>query len=198
MHFLLMALSFAAHAQDPAPPAPVQSNADLTLSLTSADGKTKTGHVKRIERGEDIYGDKGWVDDEKAMLFYVESDKEYIKITWDKVKKVTIKVVDAKDMSCVYSSDFNPWMYECYVKLSAALTTKDGKRYTADSGHKWRFIFDDGSETELWLKKHYAREQDAEKVEMGQVGENRTLYEKLQNRLREEIKTSLITGISVK
>ena len=198
MHFLLMALSFAAHAQDPAPPAPVQSNADLTLSLTSADGKTKTGHVKRIERGKDIYGDKGWVDDEKAMLFYVESDKEYIKITWDKVKKVTIKVVDAKDMSCVYSSDFNPWMYECYVKLSAALTTKDGKRYTADSGHKWRFIFDDGSETELWLKKHYAREQDAEKVEMGQVGENRTLYEKLQNRLREEIKTSLITGISVK
>jgi len=198
MHLLILALSLAAFAQEPAADAtPVVSNASLKLSLTAADGTTKSGHVTRIERGEDIYGDKGWLDDEKALKFYVESDKEYKKITWNDVKKVTIKVLDSKDMSCVYSSDFTPWMYECSVKLSSALTTKDGKRYIADSGHKWRFVFDDGSESELWLKRHYARQQDDKQVELGDDLENSDLYEMLQERLRKDMKSSLTVSIGV-
>ena len=201
MYLLLLALSAAAFAQDPDPgnSAPVvQSNADLTLTLTSVDGTTKSGHVKRIERGQDIFGDKGWVDNAKSMAFYVESDKEYIKITWDKVKSISIKVVDAKDLSCVYSSEYSPWMYECSVKLIASLTTKEGKRYTADSSHKWRFTFDDDSEHELWLKRHYARQQDENKVQLGGVDENRALYAVLQARLKTDLKTSLITKISIR
>ena len=201
MTALLLALSLAAFAQDPAPeaagPAPVERNADLKISLSTVDGKTKSGHVIRIERGEDISGEKGWKSDEKSLKFYVESAKEYKKITWAEVKSVTVKLVDAKDVSCLYSSDFTPWMYECSVKLSAQLTTKDGKRYTADTGHKWRFYFEDGSESELWLKRHYAHQQDERQVQLGDDTENRELYKALQNQLRSEIKSTLIKTISV-
>lgn len=187
----------ASPAQEDAPPA-VVSNVSLKVSLTSADGKTKGGQVIRIERGQDIYGDKGWLDDEKSLKFYVESSKEYKKITWAEVKSVSIKVTNAKEIDCLYSSDYTPWMYECGVKLAASLTTKDGKRYTADSGHKWRFFFEDGSESEFWLKRHYARQQDERAVQLGDDTENRDLYKALQTELKAEIKGALIKSISVK
>ncbi len=202
MNLMLLALSLTAHAQDPAADAPpaVSSNVDFSVTLTAADGTAKSGHVKRVERGEDIYGDKGWLDDEKSLSFYVENEKanEYKKITWDTVKKVSIKVVNAKDISCLYSSEYTPWMYECSVKLTASLSTKDGKSYVADSGHKWRFFFDDGSESEFWLKRHYARAQDDKQVELGDDTENRELYEQLQGQLKGEIKGAMTTSIAVK
>jgi hypothetical protein len=201
MTAIFLALSLAALAQDPAPvaagPAPVERNADLKISLSTVDGKTKSGHVIRIERGKDISGEKGWLSDEKSLKFYVESAKEYKKITWAEVKSITVKVLDAKDISCLYSSDFTPWMYECSVKLSAQLTTKDGKRYTVDTGHKWRFYFEDGSESEFWLKRHYANQQDERQVQLGDDTENRALYQSLQNQLRTDLKGSLIKTIRV-
>jgi hypothetical protein len=209
---LLLSLSLCAFAQDAAPapeaaaeaaPAeeaapPVARNVDLQVSLTSADKKTKSGHVIRIERSEDIAGDKGWLDDDKSLKFYVESGKEYKKITWAEVKKISIKVVDAKDISCLYSSDTNPWTYECGVKLSTQLTTKDGKRYTADSGHKWRFFFEDGTEAELWLKRHYARQMDDREVQLGDNDENVALYRTLQAQLKAELSSTLVKTITVK
>ena len=210
---LLLTFSLAAFGQDPAPAAEasqdtapsaeaessapaVKSNVSLKVSLTSVDGKTKSGNVIRIERGEDIYGDKGWLGDEKSLKFYVEG-KDYKKITWAEVKKVSIKVDNAKDISCLYSSDYTPWMYECGVKLVAQITTKDGKRYTADNGYKWRFYFSDGTESELWLKRHYARQQDDRAVQLGDDTENRELYKSLQSQLKAELKSSLIKSVSV-
>lgn len=213
---LTLLLTLTALAQDPAPPAEAEtkpeaaadaaadvapavvSNVALKVSLTTTGGKSKSGNVIRIERGEDIYGEKGWLDDEKSLKFYVESDKETKKITWPEVKTISIKVVNAKDIDCLYSSDYTPWMYECGVKLTAQLTTKDGKRYTADSGHKWRFFFDDGTESEFWLKRHYSHQQDDRPVQLGDDTENRALYMALQTELKAELKSSLTKTISVK
>jgi len=183
---------------EPPPPPPPAKNADFNISLTRAGGEAITGHVFRIERGIDTYGDKGWTDAEKDLKFYVEGNGEYKKIPWSDVKRVSLKVKDSKDTSCVYSSDYSPWMYECSVKLTPTLTTKDGKTYMADTGHKWRFFLDGGQEVEFWLKRHYAREQDTEVVGLDQGNpENHELYGKLQQQLREEVKTVVITSINV-
>jgi len=87
-------------------------------------------------------------------------------------------------------------MYECSIRLTSNVTTKNGKRYIADSGHKWRMVFDDDKETEFWLKRHYSREQDAEVVGL-EVGnpENYELYGKLQSQLRTEMKGELVTSL---
>jgi len=207
MHALLLALSLSAFAQDPAPadeaptsPPLAQSNADLQMSITTVDGETTSGHVVRIERSDDVYGEKGWLDDEKSLKFYVENEKrkEYKKITWDQVKAVTVKVVSAKDINCLYSSDYTPWLYQCDAKLSSQLTTKDGKRYDVDSGHKWRFIFSNGEWSEVWFKRHYAHQKDDRRVELGDDTENVALYQALQTKLKAELKTSLVKSISAK
>jgi hypothetical protein len=182
---------------EPPPPPPPTKNADFNVSISRIGGESISGHVNRIERGVDIYGDKGWTDEDKDLQFYVEGNGEYKKIPWTDVKRISIRVKDSKDTSCVYSSDYSPWMYECSVKLTPTVTTKDGKSYAADSGHKWRFFFDGGKEVEFWLKRHYALEQDAEVVGIDHGNpENHELYGKLQQQLREELKTVLVTSVS--
>jgi hypothetical protein len=184
---------------EPPAPAPPAKNADFTVTIGQTGGGTTAGHVYRVERADDIYGDKGWTDDAKKLLFYIEGNNEYKKIAWSDVKRISIQVKDAKDQSCVYSSDFSPWMYECSVKLTSSLTTKDGKTYAADSGHKWRFFLDGDKEVEFWLKRHYAREQDEEVVGLDHGNpENYELYGKLQQQLKDEVKSGLINSITVK
>lgn len=183
---------------EPPPPPPPAKNVDFNLSFNRAGGTSVRGHVSRIERGIDIYGDKGWTQEDKDLKFYVEGNGEYKKIAWSDVKRISIKVKDSKDYSCVYSSDYSPWMYECSVKLVSTLTTTDGKTYIADSGHKWRFILDGGEEVEFWLKRHYALEQDEQVVGIDHGNpENHELYGKLQTQLREELGTVLITSLSM-
>jgi hypothetical protein len=184
---------------EPPPPAPPAKNADFSVTIAHTGGASTVGHVYRVERAEDIYGDKGWTDEAKKLLFYVEGTGEYKKIAWSDVNRITIRVKDVKDQSCVYSSDYSPWMYECSVKLTSSLTTKGGKTYTADSGHKWRFFLDDDKEVEFWLKRHYSREQDSEVVGLDHGNpENYELYGKLQQQLKDEVKSGLINSITVK
>ena len=64
--------------------------------------------------------------------------------------------------------------------------------------HKWRLVFDDDSEVEFWLKKHPAREQDEEVVGLDSGNpENYELYTRLQQRLRDELATTMVTKIQV-
>ena len=182
--------------EPPAPP-PEIKNADFTVSLSTAGGGSVSGHVKRIERGENTYGD-GWTTEEKAMAFYVEGNGEYKKITWSDVKRISISIPDSKDFDCLYSSEYSPWMYECSVKLKSTVTTKDGKSYVADSGHKWKFVTDDDAEHTFWLKKHYARKQDDKVVDLNVTNpENYALYGELQAQLRNEMKGDLVKTISI-
>jgi hypothetical protein len=182
---------------EPPPPPPEVLNADFTVSMTAADGSQVSGHVKRVERGESTYGES-WTTEEKNLKFYVEGNGEYKKITWTDVKRISISVPNVKDFDCLYSSEYSPWMYECSVKLKSTVTTKDGKSYIADSGHKWKFVTDDDAEHTFWLKKHYARKQDEKVVDLEVTDpQNYTLYGELQTQLRAEMKGLLTKSISV-
>ncbi len=182
--------------EEPPPPPPEVKNADLNVTIATASGASISGHVKRIERGEDTYGES-WTTEDKAMAFYVEGNGEYKKIKWSDVKRVTISIPNTKDFDCLYSSEYSPWMYECSLKLKASVTTKDGKTYAADSGHRWKFVTDDDQEHTFWLKKHYARKQDDKVVGLDVVNpENYDLYKELQDELRGQIKTDLFKSIS--
>lgn len=181
----------------PPEPPPEIKNADFSVTLATMGGTSASGQVKRIERGENTYADS-WTTEEKAMSFYVEGNGEYKKITWADVKKVSISIPNSKDFDCLYSSDYSPWMYECSVKLKSTVTTKDGKSYVADSGHKWKFVMDDNTEHTFWLKKHYARQQDDKVVGLDVDNpENYGLYGELQAQLRTNMKGELVKTISI-
>ena len=181
----------------PPPPPPEVINADFTVTLGTADGGSVSGHVKRVERGENTYGES-WTTEENDLKFYVEGNGEYKKIAWSDVKRVAISVPNSKDFDCLYSSEYSPWMYECSVKLKSTVTTKDGKSYAADTGHKWKFVTDDDAEHTFWLKKHYARKQDEKVVDLEVTNpENYALYGELQAQLRTELKGSLVKSLSI-
>jgi hypothetical protein len=174
---------------EPEPIAP-KSNANLQVTAQFVDGTSRSGHVVRIERAVDTYGESGWTDQAADLKFYVEGNDEYKKINWTDVVSIKTVLPDKKDFDCLYQSDFTPWMYECSVKVHTELTTKDGKRYTADAPKKWRFIFDDDSTLEFWMKRHYARAQDERVVGLDDTNpENYDLYGQLQDELRASIET---------
>ena len=189
--------------EEPAPPpAPVEvKNADLNVSLTMADGSSKAGHVKRIERSSNFRGDEDWLTDSSDLKIAGEAPGAYKKFTWEQVKSVAIKpeAASTNNISCTYSSEYNPWVYECTIKAPATLTPKDGGSFVVDTGYKWRFVFDDDSEVEFYMKKHLVWEQDSEEVGLDTVNpENYDLYGKLQQRLKTEVKSaSMVTRIDI-
>jgi len=191
----------AAPPGEEAPPAPPPEviNADLHVALTRADGTAVTGKVKRIERSSDWYGEEGWSTETADLFIQGDAPSGTRKIAWADVKAVT--VVPGKvpaDVSCVYDSNYRPWMYDCTLKTTSTVTLKDGTTWTADNAHKWRFTFSDDQQVEFWLKKHPAREQDEKEVDIDTTNpENLDLYTKLQNRLRSEVKTSLVVKVVI-
>ena len=201
-----------APAAEPAPaPAPVEEapapeaapepvrNADLTVTITYADGSTKGGHVKGVERTVDFYGDEGWTSDEGKLKLTVEANGTEKYVAWKDVKAITVtpgKIPD--DVDCTYSSDFTPWMYECTLRTTAAVALKDGSKGTITNRHQWRFTMDDGGTVEFSVYKYVAREQDSKVVEFGDEStENFALYTRLQDKLRTDAKTALVKSVTV-
>ena len=185
----------------PEPAAPVDvKNADMNVVITMADGSTKAGHVKRVERSADFFGDDEWSTDKKDLVIAAEGNGAYQKLPWSAVKLVTVKAgVVPTDVDCVYDSNFTPWMYDCTLSTVSTLTGADGKKWTVDNRNKWRFTFDDDTSVEFWLKKHPAREQDSAIVELETTNpENLDLYKKLQARLKVEAKTTMVVKVEVK
>lgn len=190
-----------APAPEPEPAAPVDvKNADLNVVITMADGSTKAGHVKRVERSADFFGDDAWSTEKKDLVIAAEGNGAYQKLPWTDVKLITVKPgVVPTDVDCVYDSNFTPWMYDCTLNTVATLTGADGKKWTVDNRNKWRFTFDDDSSVEFWLKKHPAREQDTAVVELETTNpENLELYKKLQARLKLEVKSTLVVKVEIK
>jgi hypothetical protein len=189
--------------EEPAPPpAPVEvTNADLNVTLTMADGSSKSGHVKRVERSSNFRGDEDWLTDSGELKIAGEAPGAYKKFTWDQVQSVSIKPAPAStsNISCTYSSEYNPWVYECTIKAPSTLTAKEGGTFTVDTGYKWRFVFDDDSEVEFYMKKYIVWEQDSEEVGLDTVNpENYDLYGKLQQRLKADVKgAGLVTRIEI-
>lgn len=184
-----------------APPAEPEAvrNADFNATLTYADGSTKGGHVKGVERTTDFYGDEGWTTEEGKLKLTVEAAGTEKQVAWKDVKSISItpgKITD--DVDCTYSSDFTPWMYECTLRTTAAVTLKDGSKGEITNRHMWRFTLDDGTKVEFSVYKYVAREQDSKVVEFGDEStENFALYTRLQDKLRSDVKTALVKTITI-
>ena len=183
---------------EPEPPKEI-TNADLNVSITRADGTTVKGHVKRIERSSDFFGEADWITDRSDLTIQVEGPGVYTKILWTEVDRVQVAPGSVPaDVDCSYDSNFRPWMYECVLKTSGNLVMSDGKKVKVDNRHKWRFTFDDDSQVEFWLKKHVARAQDDSIVDLNTSNpENYDLYKKLQQQLRDDVKGSLVIKVDV-
>lgn len=174
-----------AEAEPPPPPPPPANNVNWAVNLKRADGSTSVGVVKRIERSSDWWGEADWLDGSADLKLTLEGYDTEIEVGWEELKGVVIAKGNPADSDCAYSSDYNPWMYTCEVKIKTTATTLDGKKWTVVSRHKWAFHFEDGTDTEFWLYKHPARMQDPDNTD----GENYNVYIQLQDRLRVEMKT---------
>ena len=183
----------------PAAPARPPSNVDLTVTVTFADGTTKSGHVFRLERSDDFYGEDVWSGETADIKLSADGGSEFKKLAWTEISSITIKPgAFPADVNCTYDSQYMPWMHECNIKVTATITDTSGKRWTADSGQKWKLVFDDDTAVEFWLKKHYAREQDTKEPSLEEeMTQNPDLFVKLNQRLKEDIRAGLVVSIKV-
>lgn len=170
-------------APEPEPEPKPEPNADFTATITFSDGTTKSGHVIRVERSSDFNGMKDWLDTESKLTIFAESGSTAKDLMWTDLKSVSVAPKKG-DVSCVYESEWNPWLYVCTNKTTSSLVDSDGKKWGLDSKHKWRFTFDDDSVAEFWIQNFRTLEQDSVEIELGMDDyENTELYAKL----REEI-----------
>ena len=183
----------------PPEPEPIESNVSFNATLTYASGEVKSGKVIRVERSQDFYGEKDWYDSAGRITIYVESGSDAEDKTWDEIGK--IKIVAGKipaDSSCIYESDWMPWLYICTLDTKSTAVTKDGKSWSIDSKYKWRFYFEDESVVDFWIQKHRALEQSAKEVTLDTANpEDRELYQKLQQQLREEVGSTMLRSIVI-
>lgn len=208
MTFLTFALALAADPATPTAPAtpaaeppPVESssrakNANLTVTYTTADGVAQKLAVTGIERSTDFFAEEGWSSEAKDLKIMLEIGKTEKGVVWTDVKSVAVVPGAVADSDCTYSSDFSPWMYDCTLRTTTTVVLKDGSKGVVTNRHKWRFSTDDGKSVEFWLYKHPAREQD-DPAEGGDNEEDMGMYTKLQDRLRTELKTTLVKSIAV-
>ena len=180
---------------EPAPPPPpeVVDNADLTITFARADGSQQAGHVKRIERSSDWWGEADWLTDDVKTTLTLEGGGTEIEVGWDQISQIAVSAGSATSSDCTYSSETNPWIYTCETRIDTQAVTKDGKSYVVGNRHKWRFTWDDDTEVEFWLKKHPARQPDTQVQSIDRGGENLDMYSALQDQLREELKTQVRT-----
>ena len=87
--------------------------------------------VKRIERSSNFRGDEDWLTDSSDLKIAGEAPGAYKKFTWDQVKTVSVKpeAATTNNISCTYTSEYNPWVYECTVKAPTTLTPRLACRY---------------------------------------------------------------------
>lgn len=198
----------AAPAPPPAPepepepePPPEVTNANFNATVVRADGTSAGGHVKRVERSVDFFADEGWTTEANKLKLSLEADggNKAKDATWDQIKSISVAVGKIPgDVDCSYDSNFTPWMYDCTVKTTATVVLKDGTTWTVAQRHKWKLTFDDGSSAEFWLWKYPARQQDDKVVDLETTNpENIDLYTSLQDRLKSEVKTTLVTKVNV-
>lgn len=166
---------------------PPEPNVNFNATLTFSDGSTKSGHVIRVERSSDFYGMKEWLDSESKLIIYGESGSTAKEMTWTDIKTITV-APKSGDISCVYESDWTPWLYVCTNKTTSSLVDSAGKKWGVDSKHKWKFFFEDEEVVEFWIQNFRTLQQDTVEVGLGmEAYENPELYAQLQNELRNTV-----------
>jgi len=183
---------------EPEPAPELASNADFTAHITHADGTTTKGHVKRVERSEGWYGEKGWTDKAVKLTVTLEGNGTEIEAEWADIKNIAISYGSKSDIDCQFDSEYTPIMYMCVLKSTGAVTHKNGKTWTAGNRHKWRFYFDNGRIEEFWIKKLPEREQEEGTAEIGDDStQNFALYETLQTRVLDKASSTAVTKIEI-
>ena len=180
----------------PPPPAPRLKNVSLNVSLTMADGTSRSMHVTGLERADDFHGDRGWTSEPGDLKITLEAGKSEKYVTWTDLKSIAIapgKMPD--DVDCSYNSDFNPFMYECSIRTVTTAVLKDGSKGTVTTRNKWRLADEDGGAVELYLYKPTERMQ-GEPTD-GDQFEDPGMYTKLQQSMRATLKTNLVKAITV-
>ena len=183
------------------PPAPASvSNSSFNTTITFADGTSKAGHVKGVERTVDYSGDDGWTAETSKLKLSIEANDTEKAASWADVKTIVVTpgASMTDDVDCSYSSETTPWMYDCTLRTTSTATLKDGSKGAVSNRHHWRFTFDDGSTLEFQVFKYQVREQDSRTVEFGdESSENLALYTKLQDQIRRDVKTKIVKSITV-
>lgn len=183
------------------PPVPTSvSNSSFNVTITYADGTSKAGHVKGVERTVDYSGDDGWTEELGKLKLSIEANGTEKAASWAEVKTIVVTpgASMTDDVDCSYSSETTPWMYDCTMRTTSAATLKDGFKGNVSNRHHWRFTFDDGSKVEFQVFKYQVREQDSRTVEFGdESSENLALYTKLQDQLRRDVKSKIVKSITV-
>ena len=195
----------AAPEEEPEPvpePEPViESNIRLNISLTYADGSNKSGTVIRVERSSDFPGLKEeWQDSEYKTTVYAESGSTAKDLKWTDIKTILIQYGTVpKDVNCLYDSTWTPWMYDCAINTNTKLIDSNGKAWKVDSKYLWRMYFEGETEpVDFWIQKPHATQQDDKEVTLDTTNpENRSLYQTLQERLKNDIKTTMVTKINI-
>ena len=160
-----------------------EPNADFNATIKFSDGTTKTGHVIRVERSSDFYGMNDWLDKESKLTIFAESGSTAKDLAWTEIKSVSV-IPNKAGISCVYESEWNPWLYVCTNKTNSSLVDTNGKKWGLDSKNKWRFTFEDESTVEFWIQNIRALQQDSVEIELGmEAYENAELYGLLQESL---------------
>ena len=177
----------------PEPEPKPEPNADFNATLTYSDGTTKSGHVIRVEASSDSYGMKDWLDSESRLTIFAEAGSTAKDLAWSEIKAVSVNP-KSNDINCVYESDWTPWLYVCTKKTTTSLIDTDGKKWSANATNKWRFYFDDDSETEFWIQNIRAMQQDTVEVQLGMDAyENPDLYSQLRNEVTEIVYVKSVT-----
>jgi hypothetical protein len=159
-----------APAPEPEPePAPEVRgpNTDFNVAITWADGSSSKGHVTRVERTSDWFGDEGWTGDPDKIKVTLEGGGTEIEAPWTDIQQVDITYGTKADLNCSYDSNATPTMYICDLKTTTKVKTKDGKTWDAVDRHKWRFVTESGEEHAFWIYKLPARKQEEKVPEIG-------------------------------
>jgi hypothetical protein len=168
---------------EPVPAAPVQ-NIDLDVSITYADGTSRSGRVIRVERSNDFEAATGYTDRPDKLKVALSAGGTAADVDWSDLTDVRIAYATADDaVSCQYDSSVTPWVYSCVLGSTSTATTRDGRRWDVTGRHKWRLTFQDGQTTELWLYKLAVRRPDDGSGPRG--GENPGMYEGLRSEVRD-------------
>ena len=190
--------SVSAERPEPEPEPEVVSNADFTAHITHGDGTTTKGHVKRVERSEGWYGEKGWTDAAAKLTVTLEGNGTEVESPWTDIKSISLKYGAKADIDCQFDSEYTPIMYMCVLPSTGTVSDSDGKTWTAGNRHKWRFYFDNDRVEEFWIKKLPEREQESESAESGDGSQQNTeLYEKLQKQVLDRAASTAVTKIEI-
>ena len=175
----------------------VESNIDLNLTLTMADGSTKKGKVIRVERNKKYNGLEEWLDKESKLSIDLIRGKEYKTVTFNDLTKITIKPEGKglNDSDCNFESNYEPLMYFCKQPTISKAFLTDGTSWQIDNLYKWKFYFEDKSEMELWLSTHRVLEQEEFSGSIGDNSVNNELIAKLKQKMVDELNSTHIVRI---